>query len=127
MKKALVLVMVSGIMLVISILAVAALNLMTVESRTAEHKLRRIRAYFAAQAGIVDRLEALRRGEVGMPVVGGAVVLNALPNGPVNGYAVRTVIVARGDNPAVGVPAINYNCPAGSPSPVCVFATVNYQ
>jgi len=125
MKKGLVLVMVSGIMVVITILAVAALNLMTVESRTAEHKIRRTRAYFAAQAGVVDRFEALRRNLVAMPTVGNPRILNNLPNGNVNGYAVRTVLVTRGDNTVVG--GINYACPAAAPSPSCIFATVEYQ
>jgi Tfp pilus assembly protein PilX len=118
MKKALVLVMVSGIMVVISILAVAALSLMTVESRTAEHKLRRIRAYFAAQAGVVDRLERLRRGEIAPTTIAN------LPN-TVNGYTVRTIVIARDNNTIDN--GITYNCPAGAPSPTCVFATVDYQ
>lgn len=128
MKKGLVLVMVSGIMIVICILAVAALNLMTVESRTAEHKLRRIRAYFSAQAGVVDALERLRRGQRPIPAAGAPDVYNlAAVNGGniVNNYDPRIVLIARGTSTIQG--GITYNCPAGSPSPTCVFATVNYQ
>jgi Tfp pilus assembly protein PilX len=128
MKKGLVLVMVSGIMVVITILAVAALNLMTVESRTAEHKLRRIRAYFAAQAATVDAFERLRRGQRAIPAAGAPDVyqLGAVNGGNiVNNYDPRVVIIARGTNTVQG--GINYNCPAASPSPTCIFATVDYQ
>lgn len=128
MKKGLVLIMVCGVMIVITILAVAALNIMTVESRTAEHKLRRIRAYFAAQAGAIDTLERLRRGERNVPAAGGSdtYTLAAVNGGNiVNNYDPRIVLVARGANTVQG--GINYNCPAGAPSPTCVFSTVDYQ
>ncbi len=62
MKKGVVLVVVIGVMLVIFTLALAALFLMTQESRIAEHKVRRTRAFFAAQAGMVHALESLRNG-----------------------------------------------------------------
>ena len=62
MKKGVVLVVVIGVMLVIFTLALAALFLMTQESRIAEHKVKRTRAFFAAQAGMVHALEYLRKG-----------------------------------------------------------------
>lgn len=61
MKKGVVLVVVMGVMLVIFTLALAALFLMTQESRIAEHKIKRTRAFFAAQAGMVLALERLRK------------------------------------------------------------------
>lgn len=62
MKKGVVLVVVIGVMLVIFTLALAALFLMTQESRIAEHKIKRTKAFFAAQAGMVLALEKLRKG-----------------------------------------------------------------
>jgi len=62
MKKGVVLVVVIGVMLVIFTLALAALFLMTQESRIAEHKIRRTRAFFAAQAGMIRALDMLRTG-----------------------------------------------------------------
>ncbi|MFA5007831.1 MAG: hypothetical protein WC546_01255 [Candidatus Omnitrophota bacterium] len=112
MKKAVVLVTVSGIMLVVSILAVVALNLMTVESRTAEHKLRRTRGYFAAQGAIVHALERLRR----------------------DGTAAATITSINSDDPNIGDIPTNITviargsagCPGTSPSPFCVNATATY-
>lgn len=112
MKKALVLVMVSGIMLVISILAVAALNLMTVESRTAEHKLRRIRGYFAAQGAAVHALERLRRDGTAAGTI--TDINDDDPN--IGGIATNITVAARG----------GAGCPAASPSPFCVNATATY-
>lgn len=62
MKKGIVLVVVIGVMLVIFTLALAALFLMTQESRIAEHKVKRTRAFFAVQAGMVRALDYLRQG-----------------------------------------------------------------
>ncbi len=64
MKKGVILAIVIGIMFVISALALAALYLMTQESRIAEHKIRRMRVYYAARAGMVHALESLRRGSL---------------------------------------------------------------
>lgn len=61
-KRGVVLVVVIGVMFVIITLALSALFLMTQESRIAEHKIKRIRAFFAAQAGIVQALDSLRQG-----------------------------------------------------------------
>ncbi len=62
MKKGVVLVVVIGVMLVVFTLALAALFLMTQESRIAEHKIKRTNAFFAAQGGMVLALEQLRKG-----------------------------------------------------------------
>jgi len=50
-------VVVLGVMLVLLALAAAALYLMTSQSRIAEGKVKRMRAYYAAQAGMVHALE----------------------------------------------------------------------
>jgi len=62
MKKSIVLVVVLGIMLVIVILSLAAMFVMTQQSRIAEHKIRRMRAFYAAQAGMIYALDQLRQG-----------------------------------------------------------------
>lgn len=61
-RKGIVLVVVIGTMLVLLALAFVSIYLMTQQSRVAEHKIRRMRAYFAAQAGVIHSLEELRRG-----------------------------------------------------------------
>ncbi|MBU2101954.1 MAG: hypothetical protein KKF80_01010, partial [Candidatus Omnitrophica bacterium] len=60
MKKAVVLVVVIGVSIIIALLAFAAILIMTNEARVAEHKIRRMRATFAAQGAIVRALERLR-------------------------------------------------------------------
>ncbi len=62
MRKAVVMVVVMGIMGLVFTLALVALYLMTQQSRLAEHKIKRMRGFFAAQAGIVHALEELRNG-----------------------------------------------------------------
>lgn len=52
-----------GVMLVMAVLVITVLYLMSNEGRITEHKIRRIRGFFAAQAGIVHALEQLRKGE----------------------------------------------------------------
>ncbi|MCK9615457.1 MAG: hypothetical protein M0R48_08135 [Candidatus Omnitrophica bacterium] len=122
MKKGIVLITVSGIMLVVTILAVVALNLMTAESRTAEHKLRRIRGYFAAQGAIVHALERLRRegtANATITAINGdhPIFTGQDPTGATQ-YSITTDInvVARGTG----------NCASTSPSPFCVSATAPY-
>ena len=63
MRKGVILVVIIGVMLVIFTLALAALFLMTQQSRIAEHKIKRTKAFFAAQAGMVYALEQLRKGD----------------------------------------------------------------
>ncbi|MBU1113324.1 MAG: hypothetical protein KKH93_05565 [Candidatus Omnitrophica bacterium] len=63
MKKAMTMVLTMGIIIVISTLALASLYFTTQESRIAEHKVKRIQAQAAAQAGIIYALERLRKGD----------------------------------------------------------------
>jgi len=67
MRKGVVLVVVIGVMLVVFTLALAGLFTMTTESRVAEHKIKRTRAYYAIQAGTILAREMLRRD----PAAGG--------------------------------------------------------
>jgi hypothetical protein len=62
MRKGVVLVVVIGIMMVMFILGLVVLYLMTQESRLAEHKIKRNRAFFAAQAATVHAMARLRQG-----------------------------------------------------------------
>ncbi|MDP2923243.1 MAG: hypothetical protein Q8O30_05925 [Candidatus Omnitrophota bacterium] len=125
-KKAVVLVVVLGVMVVLSVLAFVAVNLMTQESRIAEHKIRRICAFYAAQAGYVDAVEQLRRGSIAIPAAGAAPFIYSIQIGagtagyPAAGYTVNITIVRRGD---ITVPATQ--CPADAPSDCCIFATVD--
>lgn len=118
MRKGVVLTVVIGIMLVILALAVAALHLMTQESRIVEHKIKRTRALYAAQAGMVDALEQLRNGTVTLPTVGSPTIyplsetLNGLSAPP------QITIVKKGDVPN--------NCLNTAPSDYCIFITAEY-
>ena len=121
MKKSVILVVVVGIMLVLSTLAIVALSLMTSESRIAEHKIKRTRAYYAAQAGIVDGLEQLRKGAIALPATGTSYPITI----PGNSRPTTVVIVAKGQTFNVG--GSPYTCADDAPSPYCVFATIDYQ
>jgi Tfp pilus assembly protein PilX len=82
-RKAVVLVIVLGIALVVSTLVLAALSLMTQESRVAEGKIKRIRAFYAVQAGMVNAVEDLRKSNS----IGGSGTLNTIYVGAgLNGY-----------------------------------------
>lgn len=115
MKKGIVLVIVIGIMFVISILAVVALNFMTVESRSAEHKIKRTQGFFAAQGAIVHTLERLRTDGTA-----GATITDINDDDPnIGGIPTDIEVIARGPN-------LSSPCPSDSPSPFCVNATANY-
>jgi len=64
-KKGIVLVIVMGIMFFVLTLALVASYLMTQQARVSEHKIRRIRTFFATRAGMVRALEELRKGDCG--------------------------------------------------------------
>jgi len=73
-RKAIVLVIVLGIALVVSTLVLAVLSLMTQESRVGEGKIKRLRAFYAIQAGMVNATENLRRTNS----IGGSGTLNTI-------------------------------------------------
>jgi len=88
-RKAIVLVIVLGIALVVSTLVLAVLSLMTQQSRVAESKIKRIRAFYALQGGMVNAVENLRKTNS----IGGSGTLNTIYIGQgVSGY------------PAAGIP-----------------------
>ncbi len=64
-RKGVVFITIGGISLVLTILIGVALFVMSQEGRIAEHKIRRMRMFFAAQAGVVDALERIRRSQFG--------------------------------------------------------------
>ena len=61
-KKSVILAITAIMLVVLSLLALVALFVMTQEARVAEHKIKRIRAYYATKAGLVHAFEQLRRG-----------------------------------------------------------------
>ena len=62
MRKGVILVVVMGVMMVLLIWAFAAMYFMTTESRLAGHKMKRAQAVLAAQSGIIQTMEQLRKG-----------------------------------------------------------------
>jgi|TARA_B100000315_G_C14503175_1_gene553297 Tfp pilus assembly protein PilX len=105
MKKGLILVVVMGVALVIFTLILVALTLMTNESRIAEHKIRRMRAFYAAQAGTVLAQEQLR---IGLAAGGWDYNRTYCINGPVAGGAPCTETIMDNDC-ADNNPCIPYN------------------
>jgi len=61
MKKGIILIVVIAIAIVLTTLSLVSLSLMTQQGRVADHKIRRMRGFYAAQAGLVSALEELRR------------------------------------------------------------------
>jgi len=100
LKKSVILVVIIGLMFVIFALTFAALYLMTQESQVAERKIRFMRAFYAAQAGVVHALEVSRTGaslsniNVGNGVTGyptGGMLVTVTRNaGGVNGTSIIT-------------------------------------
>lgn len=96
MKKSVVLVVVLGVILIVTALAYVAIAIMTQESRLAEHKIKRMRAFYAAQAGLNHNLELLRRnipmqnisvgaGIAGYPSSGYQVAMTKVDNAGISG------------------------------------------
>ncbi|MCM8831103.1 MAG: hypothetical protein NC918_02790 [Candidatus Omnitrophica bacterium] len=112
MKKSVVLIIVIGVTIILSILALVAIYVMTNESRIAEHKIKRIRAIFAARAGLVYALERLRREGTTQDVID-----NINNNDPLIGNLRVDVTVSQRGMPG---------CPSAAPSDFCVSATVKY-
>ena len=86
MKKSVVMVIVMAVMIVLSILAITALSLMTQESRGAEDKIRRMRAFYAAQAGSVFVFEEKSKGVAVSNGVLPLAIGNAQQGYPSGGY-----------------------------------------
>lgn len=112
MRKAVVLIIILGITLVLAALAMLALYIMTNEARIAEHKIRRTRAFYAAQGGIIHAIERLRRE--------GTTTTNQ------TAIAGNTTDVTVGTAPAGNVDLTIANTPGGNPSDLTVNASVNY-
>ena len=62
MKKAVVLVIVWGIALVLTFLAMTAIYLMRNQAFVSEYRIRRLMAYYTARAAMYHALEELRKG-----------------------------------------------------------------
>ncbi|MCK5493521.1 MAG: hypothetical protein KAJ14_10465 [Candidatus Omnitrophica bacterium] len=72
MKKGVVLIIVIGIAMIISCLAITVLLYISQGSIISENKIMRTRAYYAAQAGIVSGMEQLRKGDAVNDIVIGS-------------------------------------------------------
>jgi len=84
-RKSFILIVVVGIALVISTLVLAVFSLMSHESRIAEGKIRRIRTIYALQAGMVNAVDNMRRGN---PITATIYVGNGLAGYPAGGIPV---------------------------------------
>ncbi|MCD6539221.1 MAG: hypothetical protein J7K37_00745 [Candidatus Omnitrophica bacterium] len=62
MKKSVALVIVWGLVIIIALLSIGAIYLMGNQTFVAEHKIRRLRAYYTAKAALIHALEELRKG-----------------------------------------------------------------
>jgi len=62
MKKSVALVIVWGFVIIIALLSIGAIYLMGNQAFVAEHKIRRLRGYYTAKAGVIHALEELRKG-----------------------------------------------------------------
>jgi len=86
-KKGIVLVIVMGIVVIIAFLCLAAAYFLSQQARVAEHKIRRMRAYYAAMAGVVYAFDKARNGA--LPVGNSSVkVGNATYGYPPGGFTV---------------------------------------
>ncbi len=115
MRKAVILVVILGIALILSALGLVVLHLMTNEARIAEHKIRRMQAYYAAKAGMVYVLERLGR-EGTAPAVIAAINQQRLT---INNLPVQITVRQRENTP-------DAPCPATAPSDFCINIRVEY-
>lgn len=119
-KKGVVLIIVFAVLIVISLLAIAAINLMRQQLNITEHKIRRKRQLLAVQAGMVHAYEGLRRGLVpynALPVINDVINIGPAPHTTTVRIYVLTpgglVVTPEGDN---------INCPLNAPSNLCIHA-----
>ena len=128
MRRGVILIVVMGITLVLCALGLAAVMIMSQGSLLTEHKIKRIRSYYAVQAGIIDAFEQLRKGLIN-PTIGSPVTYQitnfgqGIPFYPsdgtsVVGYTITITAVAKGD-------AAN-GCPVSMPSDYCITSSVSY-
>jgi len=119
MKKGIVLVVVMGVVMIMCVLAIVAVSLALQEAHQAEHKIARLRAFYAAQAGMIDGLDQLRLGTRPIPTIGSPTIYTL--GETVNGCTTEIIILARGDNYVYSADE-TYYCDGGILSDSCVFA-----
>jgi len=86
-KKSIVLVITMGIVIIITFLCFAAAFFLSQQARVAEHKIRRMRAYYAAMAGVVYAFDNAKNGT--LPVGHSSVKIgNGVYGYPVGGFTV---------------------------------------
>lgn len=137
MKKGVALLIVLGTLIIIITLAFAALALMTQESRVAEHKIKRYRAFGAVQAGYVNAFNRIVNGvsplnslpTVGSPRIYSITIGNNTIGYPSGGMTVEITALARGDN-YTDSHGETFNCtsvpyvPSGNFADYCIFSKV---
>lgn len=110
-KKGIVLVVVIGALVVICLLALIVIELATQRAGLSSQRVKKLKAQFALQAGIIDAFERLRKGEITS-----STTYNL---GTINGFNVEVVVKTKGD---VTSP---HPCPPTAPSDYCVFVTAS--
>lgn len=116
MKTAIALPITLGVIIVITVLALAAINLMRQQARVTEHHIQRKRAIATAQAGIVHAYEGIARQ---LPPYDS---LPANESIAVGGRNVQIFVLNPGGNALGG----RIQCPANAPSRFCIHAHVSY-
>ena len=92
-RKGVVLVVVIGVLIVVFTLALVAMYIMTQDARVAEHKIRRVRALFAARAGMIHALEQARTGNANYTCTAGTCGESINIGSGITGYPVGGIPV----------------------------------
>ena len=111
MKKGIILITVIGIFVVITLLALATMSVMRQQGKMTEHKIKKIRAFYAAHAGVVYAFEGIGDGTITDGVPASFNIGNGIQGYPSGGLIVNITYT---DN----------NLGPGGTDPVVV--TVNY-
>ncbi|MCF7886990.1 MAG: hypothetical protein K9L71_01065 [Candidatus Omnitrophica bacterium] len=112
MKKGVVLIIVFGILIVVFLLAIAAINLIRQQSKVTEHKISRRYKLLTVQAGMIHAMEELRKGNIAAPY-------NASMPTSINGYTPEITVLSKG---TIGW---GHACPPTISSDNCVFIEVD--
>lgn len=97
-QKGIILMIVLIFIIVLSITAAVVIGLMTNQARIAEYQIKRIRAFYTAEAAHTYVLEQVRTGAKSPPA-GAETWTDVLPSGGLNGYQAKVVWGASGSGP----------------------------
>jgi len=110
-KKGIVLVVVMGALVVMCLLALIAIKLATQRVELSDQRVKALKAQFALQAGVVDAVEKLRKGN--LPTLGNPLEYSL--DSEINGFSVGITVKVKGEDSS---------CPSTAPSDYCIFVTV---